>query len=42
MPEYKRVSIALEDKCKMDFAMEWDILAYTVIPFGLTNALAKF
>ena len=39
---YHHVIIAKEDRHKMIFMIEWGCYHYTVIPFGLKNALAIF
>ena len=39
---YNQVSIALQDHHKIAFATKWDIFAYKVMPFRLTNAPATF
>ncbi|MCO5587407.1 hypothetical protein L7F22_041355 [Adiantum nelumboides] len=39
---YNQLAIKSEYQHKMAFAAEWDIFAYRVIPFGLTNAPATF
>eukprot|EP00253_Pinus_taeda_P027142 PITA_27142 len=39
---YHQIKIAPEDRSKMTFAAEWGCFQYTVMPFGLKNALAIF
>lgn len=39
---YHQVRIAKEDQEKTTFATEWEIFAYTVMPFGLKNAPTIF
>jgi len=39
---YHQIRIALEDRHKTTFAIEWGSYQYTVMPFGLENALAIF
>lgn len=39
---YHYIRIALEDKHKMTFVIEWGSYQYAVIPFGLKNAPAIF
>jgi hypothetical protein len=39
---YHQIKIALEDIYKTTFSMEWRFYQYTVIPFGLKNALTIF
>ena len=39
---YNQISIALEDKDKTTFICPWGTFAYSILPFGLCNALATF
>jgi hypothetical protein len=39
---YHQIKIAQEDRHKTTFATEWGSYQYTVMPFGLKNALAVF
>ncbi len=39
---YNQVKMAIEDKEKPTFILEWGAYAYNVIPFGLWNALITF
>lgn len=39
---YQQIKIALEDRSKTTFAVEWGCFQYTVIPFGLKNVPAIF
>ena len=39
---YHQIKIAPEDKYKTTFATEWGSYQYTVMPFGLKNALTIF
>ena len=39
---YHQVKIVKEDHHKMTFVIEWGCYQYTVIPFGLKNALVIF
>ena len=39
---YFQIGIAKEDQKKKTFIMTWGCFAYTVIPFGLTNAATTF
>ena len=39
---YHQIKIALEDRSKITFTIEWGCFQYTVMPFGLKNALAIF
>ena len=39
---YHHITIKKEDQCKTIFSIEWGFYMYTIIPFGLKNALAIF
>ena len=39
---YHQIKIAKEDRHKTTFVIEWGCFQYTVMPFGLKNALAIF
>ena len=39
---YNQIQIALEDQDKTTFTCPWGTFAYTVLPFGLCNALDTF
>ena len=39
---YNQMAIDPKDQHKIAFAIEWGIFSYKVIPFGLTNAPARF
>lgn len=39
---YHQIKIMLEDRSKTTFATEWGCFEYTIMPFGLKNALAIF
>ena len=36
--EYNQITMAVMDKIKTDFIIEWGTYCYKVIPFGLKNA----
>jgi hypothetical protein len=39
---YHQIKIALEDRYKTTFSIEWVSYQYTIMPFGLKNTLAIF
>lgn len=39
---YHQIKIALEDRTKKTFATKWGCFQYTLMLFGLNNALAMF
>ena len=39
---YHQIRIAKEDRHKMTFVTKWGCFQYTVMPFGLKNALTIF
>ena len=39
---YNQIMMAVIDKLKMSFTIEWGIYCYTVMPFGLKNAGATY
>lgn len=40
--EYHQIKITLEDRSKTKYATKWGCFQYTVMPFGLKNALVIF
>ena len=39
---YNQIMMAVIDKLKTSFTIEWGIYCYTVMPFGLKNARATY
>jgi hypothetical protein len=39
---YNQIKIRAKDREKIAFIMEWGAFVFTIMPFGLCNALATF